>query len=103
MPALALTTTRALRALVPLFTVTARPGIALAGFGAAVLAVSKAQAAPATTGSEAWAMPTGTLVGPPFPLGLGVEPPGPVMPAGGGGTTTTGGPGPPPDADPGGP
>src|SRR6266581_8068206 len=99
MPALALTTTRALRALVPLFTVTARPGIACAGLGAVVLAVLKAQAAPASTGREFWGMPTGTLVGPALTpvIGPGVEPPGPVVPAGGGGTTTTGGPAPPPD------
>src|SRR5437660_753688 len=104
MPAFALTTTRALRALVPLFTVTARPGIALAGLGAVVLAVSKAQAAPASTGREPWATATGPLVGPPLPpVGFGVEPPGPVVLAGGGGTTTIGGAGPPPGADPGGP
>src|SRR5438045_3022418 len=59
MPALALTTTRALRALVPLFTVTARPGIALAGFGAAVLAVSKAQPARPVIGSDGdWSVAT---------------------------------------------
>src|SRR5260370_39350978 len=97
MPALALTTTRAFRDLVPLFTVTARPGIAWAGFGAAVPAVSKAQAAPASTGREFWGMPTGTLVGPPFPpVGLGVAPPGPVVPAGRGGTATNRRPGAPP-------
>src|SRR5207245_976237 len=82
----------ALRGLVRLFTVTARPGIALAGLGAVVLAVSKAQAAPASTGREPWATATGPLVGPPLPpVGFGVEPPGPVVLAGGGGTTTIGG------------
>src|SRR5437879_2829007 len=59
MPAFALTTTRALRALVPLFTVTARPGIALAGFASVVLALSQAQLALAMTGSDVdWSVAT---------------------------------------------